>query len=158
MYKHCYNKENSKEKFMKKRLYFRIFTILITVFIFSNSLRPAAVSSEDSGTIVEFLNWFFGLFGRTVDYDVLQNIVRKTAHFAEYALQGMLLVGCFSGELKERIIYVMFFGLFTACTDEFLQLFAEGRAGQIQDVFIDFAGNLAGLASAGGIGYIRRMR
>ena len=130
---------------MRKINIFRILAVLATLFIFSNSLKPASISSEDSGMLVGALVWILEQFGKAADYGVLQNIVRKTAHIVEFAMQGFLLLGCFKRKISDRIIYVLFLGLFTACTDEFLQLFADGRAGQIQDIFIDFAGCVAGV-------------
>jgi len=130
---------------MKNKIIFRVLTILVTLFIFSNSLKTAQVSSAESGTFVDILRAILGWIGKDADYGTLQNIVRKTAHLAEFALQGCLLLGCFSGRIRDRLIYVLFFGLLTSCTDEFLQLFFEGRGSQIQDVFIDFAGTVVGL-------------
>ena len=129
---------------MSKINIFRILAVLTTLFIFSNSLKTASISSEESGRIVMIVSWILEQFGKIVDPEVLQNIVRKVAHFAEFGLQGFLLFGCFDRKAKDRIVYVLFLGLFTACTDEFLQLFSEGRGSQIQDVFIDFAGTVAG--------------
>lgn len=143
---------------MKKRNVFRILAVLATLFIFSNSLKPANLSSEDSGRIVAVVSWFLELFGKSADRAVLQNIVRKIAHFAEFGLQGTLLLGCFDKKLWDRVVYVLFFGLLTACTDEFLQLFAEGRGSQIQDVFIDFAGTAAGILFGCAVWYVWRRR
>ena len=77
--------------------------------------------------------------------DIAVVIVRQSAHILEFALQVFLLAGCFSGIFKKRIIYVLFFGLMTACIDEFIQLFPEGRSAMIQDVFFDFTGTVLGL-------------
>ena len=141
---------------MKKKTIYRILTILITLFIFSNSLKTAQVSSQESGRFVEILNWLLALFGKSVDSGALQTVVRKTAHILEFTLQGFLLFGCFSGNFRDRLIYVLFFGILTACTDEFLQLFCEGRSGQVQDIFIDFAGTCLGTCFDGAVSYIRR--
>ena len=119
-------------------------------------MKPAQVSSADSGTIVDFLNYIFGLFGFTADYSILQNIVRKCAHFAEFFIHSLLLCGCFSGSIKDKFKYVLLSGLLTACTDEFLQLFFEGRGCQLRDVFIDLSGTLAGAGFSGIISIIRR--
>lgn len=143
---------------MNRKVIFRILTVLATAFIFSNSLKTAELSAQSSGNLVKIFEWFLGLFSYHPDVDTLQNIVRKSAHFLEFSLQGFLLCGSFSGKLKEKAIYVLFFGLMTACIDEYLQLFFEGRGSQIQDVFIDFAGALWGLVFFGIIDYIWRKK
>jgi VanZ family protein len=40
---------------------------------------------------------------------------------------------------------ILFIGLFIAVSDEFLQLFIEGRSGLVQDVALDFAGFTFGM-------------
>lgn len=143
---------------MNRKTIFRILTIFVTVFILSNSFKTAEVSSESSGRIVGIIIRFCEWIGYNINTDNLQHIVRKTAHFLEFSLQGFLLSGCFSRSFRERVVYVLFFGLLTACTDEFVQLFFDGRGGQIQDVFLDFCGTAWGLVFSGIIEYIRRKR
>ena len=74
-------------------------------------------------------------------------LLRKLAHFTEYALLGV--VSCFL--LKRRLPFgksaggaVLFCFLF-AVTDEVHQLFVPGRDGNITDVCIDTAGAAAGV-------------
>ena len=134
---------------MKKRHIFIILTVLMTAFIFWNSARPAVESAGSSGRFVGFLSWLLSPFGLSADEDTMQTIVRKTAHIAEFALHAMLLAGCFTGRLKKRVIYIFFFGLLTACTDEYIQLFSEGRAGLVTDIFIDFGGTAIGTGILG---------
>ncbi len=88
-------------------------------------------------------------FGVHIDYDAMQKIVRKAAHIAEFLVQAMLVAGSFSGKYRKRIVYILFFGLLTACTDEYIQLFSDGRAGLIGDIFIDFSGTAMGAAVCG---------
>lgn len=141
---------------MSKRTVFRILTVFVTAFILSNSLKTAEVSSESSGRIVGMIIRFCDWLGHSIGTDNLQHIVRKTAHFLEFSLQGFLLSGCFSRSFREKAVYVLFLGLLTACTDEYLQLFFAGRGSQIQDVFLDFSGTVGGLVFSGFIEYIRR--
>lgn len=124
---------------MSKRLsgLFFILTALVTVFIFSRSLKPVNVSSAESDFFVNIVIGFFN-----VNKEILSNIIRKTAHCFEFFVQGSCLALAFvcSKKYYERIIYILFCGLFTAVTDEFLQLFSEGRGSMVSDVFIDFSG------------------
>ena len=48
---------------------------------------------------------------------------------------------------RDAIIYILFISLFYAVTDEFHQLFVEGRGSLVSDVLIDFGGSLVGLGS-----------
>ena len=129
---------------MKRQVPFIIATVLATLFIFTNSLQNAEISGQSSGVLVNIISDFLNFIGLSADTDSITYFVRKAAHIMEYALQGLLLAGCFSMTFKRRIIYVLFFGLLTACVDEYLQLFALGRASMIQDVFIDFVGTIIG--------------
>ena len=130
---------------MKQRTLFIIATVLATLFIFSNSLQSAELSSEASGVLVAAVSKVLSVFGYSPDADTVTYFVRKAAHLSEFTLHGLLLTGCFSMAFKRRIIYVLFFGLATGCIDEYLQLFSDGRASMVQDVFIDFAGTILGL-------------
>jgi len=132
------------EENMKKRHIFIVLAVLMTAFIFWNSARPAVESANSSGRFVGILEWLLSPFGVSADEDTMQNIVRKTAHIVEFAVHAMLLAGCFVGKLKKKVIYILFFGLLTACTDEYIQLFSEGRAGMVSDIFIDFGGTAIG--------------
>lgn len=77
-----------------------------------------------------------------------EHLVRKLAHFSEFALAGVLGHICFSQWRKEMrfcILCTLFAGLFIALCDETIQLFVPGRSGQIMDVWIDFSGYVAGM-------------
>ena len=130
------------------RMIFLILWILATVFIFTNSMQVAEVSSEKSGKIVFLLEKLCSL----LNLESTENLtfyVRKGAHMFEFFLQSCMLSGFFilgGKRYTERVIYVLFAGLFTACVDEFIQLFFDGRSGMIQDVFVDFTGVFAGAA------------
>lgn len=141
---------------MKKRLPFIVATILATLFIFNNSIQSAEVSSGESGVIVDFILNLLSKVGLWINRDALMTFVRKSAHIAEFMLQGILLANCFEMQYKRRIIYILFFGLMTACIDEYIQLFSPGRAGMVQDIFIDFAGTVSGTVIAGLSYKIRR--
>lgn len=134
---------------MKRRVPFIIATLIATFFIFNNSLESAEVSSESSGRLVNILADILGLIRVYPHRELLVVFVRKTAHVAEFTLHGILLANCFEMQYKRRIIYILFFGLLTACIDEYIQLFSPGRAGMVQDIFVDFAGTVIGMAIAG---------
>lgn len=141
---------------MKKR-FFYMAAVAATAFIFSNSLKTAAVSDQSSNVIVEYVQMLLLKFGTEIEAGMLVYPVRKAAHVTEFLVQSLCLSGCFKGKYKDRIIYILFFGLITACTDELIQSFVPGRGSLVSDVFIDFAGT-AIVCAVAGIMYVRRKK
>lgn len=133
---------------MKKRLLFIIAAVAVTLFIFSNSLETAEVSSEKSGFFSDILMWILDVFNCHAQENTIVRIVRKTAHITEFAAQGFFVAGCFTRDFLKRLPLVFAIGFATACTDECIQLFSDGRAGMISDVFIDFSGTVLGFCAA----------
>ena len=75
-------------------------------------------------------------------------IVRKTGHFGEYAVLGLLIMGeffCFSGKRALQASFSLGLCAVLAALDEWHQTFVSGRAGQWQDVLLDSAGALCGI-------------
>lgn len=106
------------------------------------------ISSQESRWAYVFLNGILKAFG--AGYQLSEHFVRKLAHFSEYTAIGMLLTSCaysFDRFKPYRYLaYVFFAGLGTAFVDETIQLFSEGRAGMITDMWIDFSGVVLGTA------------
>lgn len=132
---------------MKKRYVWIFLSVLFTMLIFARSMKNAADSSAESSIFVNIYLYIYNLlFSKTPENPV--GTVRKLAHVAEFAIQGVLLCGVFSTfkhKIMGNIFSIMFLGLLTACVDEFLQLFSDGRAGLVTDIFIDFGGTLIGI-------------
>ena len=127
-----------------KTIILLIITVLWIAFIFSNSIKNAEQSTNASNFVIKMLK---AMFGDNIEF--LKNIIRKLAHFAEFSVLGMLLKLVKNRFEKEKIsiINIMFVGLFCALCDETIQLFSEGRSGQISDVWIDFSGILFGITA-----------
>lgn len=107
--------------------------------IFWLSSRTAAESSAQSDAVLEFFSRLFG-DGVLTDF-----IVRKSAHFCEYAGLGLLLALAFYIQTGgHKIPAAVLCASLYAATDEVHQLFVEGRACRWQDWAIDTAGALAG--------------
>lgn len=71
-------------------------------------------------------------------------VVRKSAHFFLYFVLGILvfiLAKDILGLTPASIIYTVIFCLIYACSDEIHQLFINGRAARLFDVFIDTCGS-----------------
>ena len=72
-------------------------------------------------------------------WDVL---LRKTAHVAEFAVLGALLVRALRRDLPAFVLGVVY-----AASDELHQTFVPGRSGSVQDVALDAVGVLAGVVA-----------
>lgn len=134
---------------MKKRVFFIVAAIIATLFIFSNSVQEASISDQKSDFFVEFIADEIRNAGHSPRRLYITRAVRKTAHVLEFALQGLLITGCFSIPRRRRIIYVLFLGFLTGCIDESIQLFTPGRSAMIQDVFVDLLGTVIGVLTFG---------
>ena len=122
-------------------------------FIFSNSLKSAEESEAQSEAALGLLTWFFGLFG--VDDVLREELLRKLAHFAEFAILSLLVsLTIFtlwrlarSGESPSRARPLLWGSLpicfLLALTDEWLQTLSEGRATEVSDVLLDTCGAAA---------------
>lgn len=136
--------------FMKeimKKWKWKILILLYLCFIYGNSLTPAVISSKESGYFLIKIQNF--LAGAGIDaWWLTEHLVRKAAHFTEYAGLGFLLamntgagmapVFC---HLKQNLTAAFLMPFI----DETIQLFVEGRSGQISDVWLDMAGIFAGV-------------
>ena len=131
---------------------FRVIVFILTAaaitFAFVHSAMSADLSSKESKGVLAFICNILSVFG--AGEQLTEFIVRKLAHFSEYTAIGMLLTSCaysFDRFKPYRYIpYVFFAGLGTAFVDETIQLFSEGRAGMITDMWIDFSGVVLGTA------------
>lgn len=123
----------------KKTTIFIILTILWICVIWGHSLMPASASTEESSFFLDLLASIIPIS----DMDLGMTLIRKLAHFTEYAILAILLTVDFHNLVKDKVskvIFPLFSGLLTAQIDETIQLFVEGRSGQVTDVWIDFAG------------------
>lgn len=131
----------------------RRFTIIIFIltacsiaFAFVHSTMPADVSQDESQGVMRVITNLFGFFG--LSEELLEEILRKIAHFTEFSFIGAMLTSCAYAfdRIKPHRFYsqVLFAGLLTAVIDETIQLGSEGRASMVTDVLIDFAGVVFG--------------
>jgi hypothetical protein len=70
-------------------------------------------------------------------------VLRKIAHFCEYAVLGLLLV-----RATRREVLAFGIGVLYAASDELHQHFVPGRHAAVRDVAVDAGGVLAGLVVA----------
>lgn len=126
---------------MKKRLSL-ILVLILTLFIWGNSLLPGSVSSSQSGIITKLL---YPLFKNVMSVDTLTTIIRKLAHFTEYAILGLVLAYFYKSKTNKYLLFALLQGVITAIIDESIQLLVPNRSGLLTDVLIDTSGVLFGL-------------
>lgn len=111
------------------------------IFIWGNSMLPGAISGA-------FSDWVNGILETLISGDSMASsssgLLRKFAHFTEFASLGMLL-GWLFGMLQKRKVYPLLCGIMAACVDESIQMFVPGRGPAIRDVCIDSCGVVTGM-------------
>lgn len=115
--------------------------------VWGHSLMSGEASSAESSGVVDVLRPLFALFGVS-DQHVMSFVVRKTAHFSEYAILGGLglrMAVAWFGATKRAIALACGILLVVPCVDEAIQLLVPGRAGMSTDILIDMAGGALGL-------------
>ena len=140
-----YETEKTSPWLVAFRVVFTIGAAVCIAYIFGNSMQVAAVSSARSQAVMHFCN---SVLGRVGLGPVSEHVIRKLAHFAEYCLEGLLLTLClrvYTRRFVRHISWPLLLGLLTAVTDETIQRYVAGRSSQVTDVWIDFAGVVAGM-------------
>ena len=112
-------------------------------FIWGNSLLPGEVSAALS-------NWLGGLLGVGGEGAPQgTGLLRKLAHFSEFACLGYLLarLASLKGERGFHLAApAMLGGLLAALVDESIQLITPDRGPSLVDVWIDTSGVVIGIA------------
>lgn len=110
---------------------------MCAVFYFSS--RTANESSQQSGFFTELFSRIFE------NFPYAELVVRKSAHFLEFAALGFSFsLSLYMQLFKFKTIYAVALTSLYAVTDEFHQLFVDGRACRFTDWLIDTAGGLTG--------------
>ncbi|SJZ38141.1 VanZ family protein [Anaerorhabdus furcosa] len=122
-----------------------VLVILMICFIFMNSLTPAVSSKALSSDITNIILNGFNSIHVQMDYDFLHLMIRKSAHFTEYAILGILIMYAVKTKPLFQSSVVNFTVFFLVpITDELIQKFTPGRSCEIGDMFIDASGMIVG--------------
>lgn len=117
------------------------------LFIWGNSLVPGEGSGSLSLAVMEMAHGVLRAVG--LPYEWLTNfIVRKTAHFTEYMVLGIVASQAFGPRRRTDQAAIVAAALMCALVpsiDETIQLFVDGRSGQITDVLLDCCGAACGI-------------
>lgn len=114
-----------------------ILTLLCMTAIFYFSSQPAVQSSGQSSAVTIILQRLFHTQAIT------NHIVRKTAHFIEFAGLGFLTSASVLLTFSKRYLGVIIASLYAA-TDEIHQIFVDGRSCQLTDWMLDTVGIITG--------------
>lgn len=129
----------------------------VLLFIWGNSLLSAESSASFSG-------WFHGVLKSVLPEGTVSGedrLLRKLAHFTEFALLGAVLFQLLRGKVETlpgAWLLSLGCGCAAACLDELLQHFSPGRSPQFGDVCIDTAGVLTGTLLCLAIHFIRKSK
>lgn len=126
--------------------------VVMTLFIWTNSLVPGEGSGSLSLAVVDNVRAALDCLGLPSGW-VTNFIVRKGAHFTEYAVLGVLAARAFglagpprgSGGALLTVCTVL---VLVPALDETIQLFVPGRSGLLTDVLIDLSGAACGAAAS----------
>ena len=147
-------------KLRRSRCALKAAIVAVAAMIFWFSAQTGDESGRASGAVVEFIlsiivPGYRGLSptNRAQLMERAGLIVRKLAHFTEFALLGGLLaadwaLGRTDGRALPALTPAWAVATLYACTDELHQMFVAGRGPSPMDVGIDSLGALAGAAAA----------
>lgn len=136
---------------MKKTISF-IVLILWMIVIFSFS---SADANKSTGTSDKVITTMIEIKDKITNKETPNNekeiivknssfYIRKIAHITEYLILGFLIFNLLKQYSVTNIYYAIGLSILYSCTDEFHQLFINGRSGSIRDVLIDTIGILIG--------------
>ena len=147
---------------MKKIYIVRIVLIVLigfwmgTIFGFSAENGESSQSLSDKITVkvVKYIEPEYDSKDLLKQQDIFNKtsfFVRKTGHFGEYAILGILITmfamtfrAYRSKKIRYRLMTIVVPFIY-ACTDEFHQLFVPGRSGEFTDVCLDTVGATFGI-------------
>ena len=137
----------------KKRLWLCCILLgLNLTFIWGNSLLPGEISGAISGFFRDLIALILPVDGAPGDG---HGLLRKLAHFTEFASLGMILTWL-TVLLAKPGALALVGGFSAACIDETIQMFVPDRGPAFTDVLIDTSGVLAGVLILTLIHYWRR--
>lgn len=126
---------------------------LMLAFIWGHSCMPISESAAESGRVTR---WLAPLLEIVVGKgNVTDHLVRKLAHFTEFAALGAQLLLLRRERSRIASVRSIELGFLAAFLDESIQLLSS-RGAQIADVWLDTAGVVFGVALVHIINIIRR--
>lgn len=117
----------------------------LLLFIWGNSAMPGQTSGQLSGWVGQLLRTLLPFL--PLDRPEGIHILRKLAHFSEFAALGFTLCWLFGMTTGRKLwqLLPLVCGIGVACIDETIQIFSPGRYCSIADVGIDSCGVITGI-------------
>ena len=132
-----------------------VIAVMVMIYCFSaqNGTQSGAMSGKLTTWVINILVPDFENMTEESQESLRSTVgflIRKTAHFLEYALLGfslMLHVAQIEKKIAVRLPWLWAWGIGTlyAASDEFHQGFVAGRGPSVRDVMIDSSGVIAGV-------------
>lgn len=138
----------------------RLCVTLIAVnlcFIWGNSLLPGEISGAISDAVKNVIRWCLSFLGLPPGGGGGGGMLRKVAHFTEFACLGGLFTWLFS-MLRRPTMLALGCGFLAASVDETIQIFVPNRGPSVFDVGIDTAGAAVGITLLLLLQYIKQKR
>ena len=124
-----------------------VLLVLCLAFIWGNSMLPIPQSKALSRWVLEWVRRLFGMPPNPEPEETLNDhLIRKIAHFLEYAALGglfTLYLGVRRSDGRAQLRKLIAFGFGAAFLDETIQVFSSRGPG-ITDVWLDIAGYTVG--------------
>lgn len=117
-----------------------VLSVLLIIFMFSNENGEKSTIHSNGITHI-ILNFLKIEFSSDADF-----IIRKLAHFSEYAFLGAAFYNAFLNTFEEITIKLPVYAVgFCASLDEMHQYFILNRAATIEDIVVDSIGGILGI-------------
>lgn len=143
------------KKYIRHLTWIPVICVMVLIFGFSaeNAQKSSGLSMRVSEKVVEIGEVLQGQqmnAGNKFDaVEKIEGLIRKTAHFTEYAVLAVLVLFAGYVSIRKRgwqlYLFTEIFCVLYAVTDEVHQLFIEGRSCRVLDMFIDSSGSAAGI-------------
>lgn len=120
-----------------------LISCLFTGVIWFHSSMPAKESGELSAWVVQLISFLGPFIEDIFPAGDVEHSIRKLAHFTEFAVLSFCFCKTFAlNRISNRTStgYILFFCLFVAVVDEYIQFFSPGRSCTVNDVLLDFSG------------------
>lgn len=118
---------------------FWLLAVGVAVFIFRLSCDTGEESAEVSAGL---LAWIIEFIGKYISH----NLLRKIAHFCEFAALGFFVGGAVKFTFGSGKVYIPLIPcVLYAISDEIHQYFVPERACRVFDVFVDSCGSFTGI-------------
>ena len=144
---------------MKKIVNIVLLVVWMSIIFFYSNQKGEDSSSLSASVIKTTVKTYYSVIGKELTEEKLNDsveslslVVRKTAHFLEYLILGLLMINVLK-DFKVFNIKLMIMSLILCClyasSDEIHQIFIAGRSGQVTDVILDTFGSLVGIVIYG---------